>query len=260
MFRKLGVQLYTIRDYMADGAAIDASLARLAELGYTEAHTAGCQIDSAEFAALLAKHGIRVVGTHYDYGKIINAREETIALHKLWGTTNIGIGGMPAPARSDLSELRSFIAAYNEAAKYYAEQGFKLTYHNHSFEFRRIDGYKTIMDILYEELDPENVTFVLDTCWVAAGGADVTAWMRKLKGRIELLHLKDVYLKRPTECKHLVADVCEIGYGNLDWDSIMATAEQIGVSSYIVEQDRCFTPDPFESRRMSAEFLAQYKK
>lgn len=49
------------------------------------------------------------------------------------------------------------------AATLYAKEGYKLTYHNHSFEFVKIRDNKTIMDYLYEQLDPQNVSFVFDT-------------------------------------------------------------------------------------------------
>lgn len=260
MIKKLGFQSYTVREYLNDAEQADKAFEALAKLGYSEVHTAGKEISDELFVELLSKHGIKIVGTHYGYDTIIGDHEKTVATHKLWGTTNIGIGSIPKEARGDLGGLRKFIKKYNEAAKYYAELGFKLTYHNHALEFLRIDGYKTIMDILCEELDPDNITFVLDTCWVAAGGADIAAWMRRLKGRIDLLHLKDVVLMRFKECGHYVPQMCEVGYGNIDWDTVMRTAEEIGVKHYIVEQDRNFTPDPISSLRMSAEFLSKYRK
>ena len=86
--------------------------------------------------------------------KIFENPEETIAVHKLLGTTNIGIGGMPGEARESYENLMAFIEKFNKAAETYAKEGFKLTYHNHSFEFVAINGTKTIMDYLYENLVP----------------------------------------------------------------------------------------------------------
>ena len=123
MFEKLGVQLYTIRDYMQDPEFADLAFKRLAELGYTEAHTAGNAFDEKLFSDLLAKHGISIIGTHYDYKKILEAPEETMEIHRMWGTTNVGIGGMPSAARKDLDELKRFIAEFNKAAELYASYG-----------------------------------------------------------------------------------------------------------------------------------------
>ena len=258
MFKKLGVQLFTIRDYMKDPEFADLSFSKLAEMGYTEAHTAGNAFDAKLFGELLAKHGISIIGTHYDLNKILNDPEETIAVHRMWNTTNIGIGMFPIACRDSLDELKKFIADYNKAAELYAKEGFRLTYHHHNFEFLRIDGYKTIMDILVDEFDPENISFVADTCWLSAGGADVCAWLEKLKGRIDILHLKDMALKHEPGGKYLPY-ITEVGNGNLSWDPIMETAEKIGVKHYVVEQDTHFVDTPFNSLKMSADFLAKYK-
>ena len=253
MFQNLGVQLYTVRDYLLDPALADFTFHRLAELGYNEAQTAGNAFDAKIFGELAAKNGIKIVGTHYDYNKILNDPEETMEIHRMWGTTNVGIGGMPKAARTDLGELKAFIAEYNRTAELYAKHGFKLTYHNHNFEFVRIDGYKTIMDLLVEGFDPATVSFVLDTCWVAAGGGDVNAWLQKLAGRIDILHLKDLTIKRDKN-NYLVPDVTEIGHGNIWWKGVIETAEKAGVKYYVVEQDTC-PGDPFDSLKFSADYI-----
>jgi len=259
MFKELGVQLYTVRDFLKDPDYADVTFRRLAEMGYTEVQTAGCAFDEKLFGELLRKYGIRIIGTHGDWKKIMNNPEATMELHRMWGTTNIGIGGMPMDARNNLDNLKTFIADFNRMAEIYAKEGFCLTYHNHNFEFARIDGYKTLMDLLYEGLDSATTSFVLDTCWVSAGGGDVVAWMEKLEGRLDILHLKDMTVVRD-ENKVLVPRMTEVGYGNLSWDPIIKTAEKIGVKYYVVEQDAFFKDgSPLESLRMSAEYLEKYR-
>ena len=259
MFKNLGFQLYSIRDFIQDPAFADLSLRRMRELGYTETQTAGNYLgDHLTMADLLKKNDIRVVGTHYPLADILEKPEETMAIHRAYGTTNVGIGAIPHEARQSLGALREFIKKYNDAAKLYAKEGFKLTYHNHNFEFERIDGYKTVMDVFYEEFDP-SITFVLDTCWIAAGGGDVCAWMRKLAGRLDILHLKDYTVQVESSVRPVIK-LTEIGNGNLHWDSIMACAEEIGVKHYCVEQDNNWDGTPFNSLRMSAEFLKKYQK
>ena len=260
MFQNLGLQLFTVRDYITDPEFADLSFRRLSKLGYNEAQTASVQIDEQLFGELLEKHGIRIIGTHYALDKIINEPERTADIHRMWGTTNIGIGALPHEARQSLSALRKFIAQYNALAEQYAKEGFKLTYHNHAFEFERIDGYKTVLDVMVEEFDPKNITFVLDTAWISAGGGDVCAWLEKLAGRVDILHLKDYAVKIPRGSNTPEIQLAEIGNGNLCWEHILATAEKTGVQHYVVEQDNNFTGTPFNSLRMSAEYLAKYKK
>ena len=255
MFKKLGFQLYTIRDFIKDKEIADAAFKAVADMGYSECHTA-CIDDTDEFCAdLMAKHGISIIGSHYDWNKIVNDPEKTMEIHDKWGTKNVGIGGMPGPARASKEGLDEFIAQFNKTAELYANKGFKLTYHNHNFEFVRIDGYKTIMDKLYEGLDKATTSFVLDTCWVAAGGSDVREWMEKLAGRIDILHLKDIMIVN--EGGRLVPTMTEVGNGCIYWDGVLETAEKIGVTNYCVEQDR-WPGSPLASLKMSADFLKKY--
>lgn len=258
MIKKLGLQLYTIRDFMKDEKSIEESFARIAEIGYTEAQTAGCAIAPETFGALAKKYGIDIVGTHYDWDAILNNYDETVRIHRLWNTTNIGIGGMPGDAKKEYDALMKFIEDFNRAAALYAKEGFKLTYHNHSFEFVKIHEGKTIMDLLVENLDEKNTSFVLDTCWVAHGGADVRHWLEKLAGRVDILHVKDIvpYYNADRKLTHTMT---EIGAGNLWWDGIIETAEKSGVKYYNVEQDSYFaTGNPFDSIKQSYDFLAKY--
>lgn len=256
MFKNLGVQLYTIREYLKDPEFADLSFAKLARLGYTELHTATCySFDHKLLKELTEKHGIRIIGSHYSLDQILNHPEETMAVHRMWGTTNIGIGGA---AKTNVEDLNAFIKDYNRAAELYGKEGFRLTYHHHHYEFARIDELRNSMEILVEELDPVNTSFVADTCWIAAGGGDVCSWLRRLAGRIDILHLKDLTMKRDAS-GYLLPYITEVGNGNLSFDPIMKVAEEIGVKHYVVEQDGNFVGTPFESLRMSAEFLEKYK-
>ena len=260
MFEKLGLQLYSVRDLMKTPEEADKTFAALAALGYSEAHTAGTNFDETLFYELLQKHGISVCGTHVGYDEVIHEPERMMALHTMWNTKNIGIGSMPSAAKKSPEALKAFIAEFNRAAEQYAKHGFRLTYHNHSFEFMRIDGFKTLMDYLYEGFDPATISFVLDTCWVAAAAADPTDWIYRLDGRIDILHIKDATVERDPNAYRWVPKMCEVGYGNMCWDRILKAAEDIGVKHYVVEQDGEWLNDPMDSCKMSAEFLKKYRK
>ena len=117
MFQKLGLQLYTVRDYMNDEASIDETFARLVKMGYTEGQTAGSNVELPAFAELAKKHGMSIVGTYYDFGKIVNDPKATMALHDKLGTKNVGIGGMPGDARTSYDGLMKFIETFNKSAE-----------------------------------------------------------------------------------------------------------------------------------------------
>lgn len=255
MFTKLGVQVYTVRDHIQNEEAMDATFAKLAEIGYSELQTAGWE--SETYARLAKKHGLTVVGTHYNYDKMRNDIEGTVKIHRELGTTNAGIGG---GAPRTYEDIMAFIETYNGLAAEYAKHGFKLTYHNHSFEFVEVKDGKSMMDLLVENFDKDNITFVLDTCWVANAGGDVCSWLEKLAGRVDILHLKDLRVTFADEGKCAVRQqLCEVGRGNLDWGKILKTAEATGVKHIVVEQDNSWIDgDPFKSLEFSKEYLDQF--
>ncbi|MBQ9760588.1 MAG: TIM barrel protein [Clostridia bacterium] len=258
MFDKIGFQQYTVRDYMIDPDVADHAFAKLAKIGYTQIHTAHASpaFDEKTLGELCKKHGISIIGSHYDWNKIQKDPEGVMELHNLWGTKNIGIGGMPQAARTDLGELKTFIKQFNETAEIYAKHGFRLGYHNHYFEFIRVDGKKTMMDLLVENLDPKNTSFILDIAWLVAGSADVEDWIYKLDGRIDILHLKDLF--HLADGRRLYPKATELGNGMVNLDKALKAAKATAVKYYIVEQDEFYSPNAVESLKISADFLKKY--
>lgn len=258
MFEKLGVQAYTFRDaYMGENAnenTLEKAFQTLKKLGYDEVQTAGFgKVSMETYARLAQENGIDIVGTHYNYQEMCEDISEVMRKHQEILHTNImGIGGMPGPARESKEELFRFIDQFNKIGDVIKPYGFKLTYHNHHFEFVKLDDGKTIMDYLYEGLNPETVSFCLDTHWVQRGGGNPTTWVEKLAGRIDILHLKDMAVIRENgEIKPIIT---EIGNGNIDFDSVIAAAVKGGVKYYCVEQDDC-PGDPMDSLKMSIDYI-----
>lgn len=257
MFSKLGLQLYTARNLIKDEASLEEVIERLVALGYTQMQTAGWE--SEAMARIAKKHGMEIVGTHYNFDKIQNEVEETVKLHQALGTTNLGLGAMPGWAHEDQDGLFRFIETMNKTADIYAKYGMRLTYHNHSFEFSSLDGKKTVMDYMYEGFN-DNVSFVLDTCWVANAGADVCDWIEKLSGRLDILHLKDIR-SICIDGWNTRQEMCEIGNGLIAWDKVIKTAETTGVKYYVVEQDgHWIDDDPFKSLEVSKNYLEKFMK
>ena len=252
--KEFGLQTYSIRDQLKSEENTRAALKAIREAGYTSIQTAGFydSITPERLREFLDEAGLTVCGTHYNYDKIVGDVEGTIAYHNVIGTTNIGIGGMPVPARENEAELDKFIETYNEMAKIYSAHGFKLTYHNHSFEFVKLADGRTIFDRLIEEFDKENITFVVDTFWLQYAGIDVRDMLERLAGRVEILHLKDMTAKRDDSYPY---PIVEIGVGVMNFGGIIEVAEKIGVKHYIVEDDRCIEGESLNCARRSAEYI-----
>lgn len=249
MFEKLGVQLYTIRDYMDTAENIRASFKRLKSIGYDEVQTAGCRIPFEEFAAIAKDEGIDIIGTHEDFDRMVNDFDEAVRIQQVLGARYMGVGGMGLMTEE---KVNKFIVQANEIGKKLIPYDMKFTFHHHAHEFIKYKGNTTYMDTLFEGLDKDTTSFCLDTYWIQNGGADVRYWLEKLDGRVDILHLKDM--------KKLALDgqlrntfFAAIGEGNMWWEGILEIAERIGVKHYVVEKDT--SSDPFASLESSSDFL-----
>lgn len=253
--KEIGLQIFTVRDKMETPDTYLAAMKQISEIGYTHIQTAGktSTIEEAEFYKKCADEaGLRICGTHFDWKIITGDFDLALKIHEILGTTNMGIGSMPGGAsRTEKTELLKFIDTANEVGHKLSKYGMKFTYHNHHFEFSKIDG-KTIMDYLIDGFDPAVTSFVLDTYWVQHGGYDVRKMIERLAGRVDILHLKDMGVSTP----EFKTDITEIGNGNINFADIIPLAEKTGVKDFVVEQDRNFTSgDSMESIAYSYNYI-----
>lgn len=266
MIQTLGVQAYSFRQYYNDANATEESVTevfkQIKAMGYDEIQSADFgKLTYEQYANAAHNAGLTIIGTHFNYYEIRDNTEATMKLHEqTFGTKIMGIGGMPLEYRESPETLQKFIDEVNDIAKRISKDGFKFTYHNHHFEFLRMENGKTMMDMLYEGLDPENVSFCLDTHWVQRGGGCPISWIQKLAGRLDILHLKDMGVyKGANGAYDILPRIVAVGDGNLDFDGILAAAEKAGVKYYCVEYD---TPEqPLVALQKSSEYIhARYMK
>ena len=251
MIKTIGLQLYSIREHMNDEESIRESFRRIKAMGYDEAQTAGCKIPYADFGRIAREEGITIVGTHDNFDNMIANPKQAMENHRLLGTTNMGIGGRFFNI-NDKSEVYRFIEDANKLADIIYEEGFRFTYHHHSHEFIKYDGV-SIMDMLIEGLDPKKTAFVLDTYWLQHGGADVSTWIKKLAGRVDILHLKDMGVMW-NDAHAATQYITEIGNGNINFEAAIKTALDCGIKHFCVEQDVC-PGDSYDSVKISADYI-----
>ena len=142
----------------------------------------------------------------------------------------------------------------NRAAEQAKKAGIQLAYHNHAFEFEPMDGGKTGYDVLMEEFSPD-MKFEVDVFWVAVGGKDPVELIRKLKGRVSQLHLKDLNKEIETPNYGGIPKEAfeELGDGAIPMEPIIDVAAEAGVDLCHVEQDH--SPHPIKSIRQSMKHL-----
>lgn len=247
MAKCAGAQLYTVREYARTPEEIADVFARVRKIGYKTVQASGLGPIAAEELAAIAKvNGISIVITHTPYDKFVHDLDQVIRDHHTLGCTIAGLGAIPKDMRHE-EGYHAFAKQFSAIADELARNGLKFSYHNHHFEFQAF-GKRRGIDILMEETNPETFLFTPDVYWIQVGGGDPAAWIRKLKGRVEAVHLKDLTIIDEQQV------MTEIMAGNLNWPAIFEACEEAGVKWYLVERDAGPT-EAFESLRISYENL-----
>ena len=241
----VGAQTYTVRDFLGTLPEIEESLKKVADIGYTAIQVSGfAPLDPKEVAQVLADSGLAVASTHMSWNQFLDDLDEMIEIHQTWNCTHPAIGGLPGEYFS-VDGLKRFLDELGPVAERLAQVGMDFSYHNHNHELIRY-GDQTWLEMLYDQADPNALKAEIDTYWIQAGGGDPAAWVHKCAGREPLLHLKDMAMAPGREQRY-----AEVGEGNLNWPAILQAAKEGGVEWYLVEQDRSYNRDPFESLAIS---------
>lgn len=242
---KVAAQLYTLRQYLKTPEDITASLKKVRQIGYNAIQVSGMgPIEPQALKEIADAEQLTICATHIPFDQMQNNLEEVVAKHKLWGCRYVGLGGLPVPYRESVATITQFAKEASEVGKRLAEHGLRFMYHNHDFEFAKYDG-RTMMEILFEESDPETFDFEIDTYWVQAGGASPEDWVRKVGGRMKVVHFKDMGVTKDRKIF-----MAEVGEGNLSWPALIQACKDTGVEWCVVEQDTC-PGDPFDSLAIS---------
>jgi len=241
-----GFQIWTIRkDLLNDFAG---TLKKMAELGYSEVEMCSPlgygfktlnEMSGTEMKQIIENAGLKCTSSHFTANELRDSLDNRIE----WAT-EIGmkqmVQSMPSIKLKEatMDDWRKAAHDLNEIADKTKAAGIQMVYHNHNFEFQRIDG-ELIYPVLMEELDPELVKMQFQVA-VIDEGFKAQDYFRKYPGRIISAHLADY----STELEKQVP----LGQGIVDWSDLFEAAKTGGVKNYFVEMDPATFPE-------SAEFL-----
>lgn len=246
---KLGVQLFTLRDHCKTAEDFEKTLKFLDGIGcHVIQISAIGDIDPVVVGELVKKYNMEVCVTHKPYDRMKNDLPALIHEHDLIDCKNIGIGAMPGNIHESYEGVSGFIAKCNEIGAKMKEQGKQLCYHNHAFEFEVYDGERTF-ERLINETTADTLHFIPDTYWMQVGGVNPAEYLKKLAGRVEVCHFKDMRIVNNTQ------RFAECGTGNIDLGACYRACKEIGVKYIVIEQDLCYETDVFEAVKIGFEGL-----
>jgi len=253
----LGLQLYSLRETI--GSDIKGTIEKVAGIGFKEVETYGYSQENgfwglsvSEFKKILDNNGLESPSGHYEVDSYLSKEGTkddfayTLEVAKGLGQKYVIIPYISDQLRTSIDDYKRMAEKLNEAGKMCRENGLKLAYHNHAFEFDDYNG-ENGLEVFLKNTDKELVVFEMDIYWVIRAGKDPVALFDKYPGRFPLWHVKD--MNRTNNDLNT-----EIGSGTIDFEEIFEKAKLAGGEHFIIEQEN-FDMDPYQSLTQSYNYI-----
>jgi sugar phosphate isomerase/epimerase len=236
----VGLQLYTLRDAISKD--LEGTLQKVAAIGYKEVELFGYREGKffgktpKELKALLAKYKLNPVSGHYgagvqnsDYqGSLSNGWEKAVDDAAELGHKYVVCAYLTPGERKSIEDYKKYVDLFNKAGEVAKKAGLQFAYHNHDFEFQKLDG-ELPYDYIAGKTDPGLVKLELDLYWVAKAGLDPVDLFKQYPGRFPMWHVKDMDKGDQS--------FAEVGTGSIDFKRIFAQRKLAGLTNFFVEQD-----------------------
>lgn len=233
----IGCQTWPVRESI--GKDLDGTLRGLAAAGFHSIELCSppgyekmgfgplAALKPAELRAKIQAAGLKCESCHFGHGELKDHADERIAWAKELGLKQMIIASFGLPKSATAADWMRDAGEANKIGEQTHKAGIQLGFHNHDFEFGKIDG-ALIYDRLMSELDAKLVKMQFQV-GVVRLGYNAADYFEKYPGRFISMHLQDW---SPTEKKEAV-----MGKGVVDWKKTFAAAKKGGVKNYFVEMD-----------------------
>ena len=257
----IALQVYSVRDDLEKD--FRGTLAKVKALGYDGVEFAGLYGNApADIKAWCEELELVPISAHVPFVDMME-NPDLLADYAAIGCKYVAIPYLTEEYRPGAEKFDEVIAGAAKLGEKAKSLGMKMLYHNHDYEFLKVDG-KYALDILYDTVSEDLLATELDTCWVNVGGENPAAYIRKYAGRAPVVHLKDFYGEKSEDMYELIGmekkaparpanfEFRPVGHGVQDFPAILSAAEDAGAAWVVVEQDNpSLGKTPMECAAMS---------
>lgn len=262
----VGLQLYSVRDDAARD--FDGTVRAVKEMGYDGVELAGTYgLEMSYIKDVLAKYQLTPISAHVPYVDMIADPENVLKSYKDLGCSYIAVPYLTEEYRPGTDKFAEVVKNIEKLGGICHKLGMTLLYHNHDFEFAKVDDGRYALDYLYDTVDADHLQTELDTCWVSVGGENPAQYVTKYAGRSPIVHLKDYVGEKSESMYELIGIKSEkkadsgkfefraVGEGKQNWDEILTAVTGAHSKWVVVEQDAHYGNTPLEDARISRENL-----
>ena len=245
----IGLQLYSVRNECEKDLA--GTVAAVAKMGYKGVEFAGYyNRDAKTLRKLLEDVGLRCCGTHIGLETLLgDDLPKTIEFNQTLGNKFLIVPGLAEKYTKTRPAWQTTADLFNDLAAKVKSHGMRVGYHNHTTEFKALDG-ELPWDTFFGRTNQE-VVMQFDTGNAMQGGGDATVYLKRYPGRAATVHVKPFSKAKPNAL---------IGEDELPWKEIFNLCETLAATAwYIVEYESDAYP-PLVSVEKCLQTLRQWGK
>lgn len=249
-----GVQIATVRREATQDLA--QLLRTLHQIGFTQV-----ELQSVVYShpAATLRQMIEDAGLHTPAGHFALSDIEA----KLDYARELGLQYMvamlPRPRLASLDQFRAIAAQLNQIGANVRSHGMEFALLFHNSELMPQDNRSGFNELMIHT-NPTLVSLEVDVYWIAQAGLDPTAFLRKHKDRVKLLHLKDRLAGFPSSYTTDAGSdhSTELGKGTIPWPALLRQAQHQSIRYAFLDYDKVVIPI-LESLNQSFAYLKTLK-
>ena len=267
----VGIQVYGLRDLLEDTPENFADVMRQVKaMGYDGVELAGLYgLEPEYIRKTLDEIGLVPISAHVPLADMMADAQGVADTYKKIGVEYIAVPYLPEEYRPNTDGYETVKKEMTRIGQVMKENGIKLEYHNHDFEFVRLPDGTFGFDDIYKQIPEDILKVDPDLCWIMVAGQSPVEYLKKYGSRCEIVHLKD-FIKEgnPRNMYKLIGIETEqeeedtgifefrpVGFGMQIWEPVLDAVIEAGSKWVVVEQDEHYGLTPAEAARRSREYL-----
>ena len=223
----IGCQTWPLRE--AIGKDLDGTLKDLAGMGFERIEMCSpagyakmgfgplAEMKPAELREKIHAAGLGCESCHFGFGELRDHLDERLDFAKELGLKQMILATFWLPKKATMADWMHAVDETNKFGERTEKAGIQLGFHNHDFEFHKIDG-ELIYDRLMGEFDPKLVKMQFQVNVISLG-YQAADYFEKYPGRFISIHLQDY---SPTLKKEVA-----LGQGVVDWKRIVGGRQEV---------------------------------
>lgn len=264
----VALQVYTVREEAEKD--FPGTMQQIKDMGYQGVELAGLYgLPPEEVRSLLDQAGLASISAHVPLFDLMSDLDGTLSQYETIGCQYIAIPYLEEGMRPGQPGFKKVLDALITIGQACKEKNITLLYHNHDFEFVRLEDGIYGLDYLYQAIPADLLQTELDTCWIKVAGESPEEYIKKYAGRCPLVHFKDFYMEDQTDeplyeligiekkqtAKPSGFEFRPLGHGLQDIPALLQVSIESGAKWIVVEQDNSVGRSPLEAAEMSIHYL-----